>query len=504
MRIVTRITFLPAVGVILVLAALLLTGPLALSLQHPARIKVARTQRPAAALAESPTEGAQAAVTPAAGAPTATEGGRTKEAPPAAGEGVAHAALGGMPPAFVASEQKTVGAIAAVGGGAKAAEANATAGQTEAKGSPADSKATAPSSIIAPETAASKPDASSSSSQPADSNQPSPASQPPAAPARTCAWSKYADWPYVPESKLSPYRKKLIYIKTPKSSSSTVAHILQRWTYRHAMVLGYPTFSGLDFTLETDEEVRRSVERAGVKHVDAFVSHMVYNASSIQRALGVDRPFRIASLREPVARSWSMFLHGMAWNLSEFTRGGNTPMQFARNVKHDSQFNYVTGYGENGLDDPKTAADHFDHFVLSHRVVESLAALAPKIGLTASDLLFFNQKTEMSTKKASDFVTPAEKKLVDAELRLKTKKDREIFDIATGRLDRELAGLTPQVAAILRDVPQMKRELAKECGHIDLEDNSCVGKGEIVWDGGAMCSTRCIQRWADANIRCMK
>jgi len=42
---------------------------------------------------------------------------------------------------------------------------------------------------------------------------------------------------------LSPYRRKLLYVKNPKSSSSTIAHILQRYTSREGLIVGYPNLT---------------------------------------------------------------------------------------------------------------------------------------------------------------------------------------------------------------------------------------------------------------------
>lgn len=269
------------------------------------------------------------------------------------------------------------------------------------------------------------------------------------------------------------------------------------------MVVGEPTYLNDDFTLGTEEQVRSAVERAGVEHVDAFLSHIVYNQTVVEHALGVVRPFRVASLREPVSRSWSMFLHGISKNMAAFTLGATTPLEFAKRIRHDFQHTYITGGPLNGIDSIAMVSAHFDHFVLSHRVVESIVTLAVKIGLRADDLLFFSEKTNISTKTWADFVTPAEKKVVDEELVRKTRKDKGLVAMAEKRLNHELAGLDPRVSAIAKDVPLMMKDVKKVCGSILKSGDSCA-KFKSIPNGMYLCSAMCIQNWADKHIRCMK
>lgn len=323
--------------------------------------------------------------------------------------------------------------------------------------------------------------------------------------APSCKWGKYANWPYTDEfHSLSPLRKKLLYIKTPKSSSSTIAHILQRYTTREGMVVGYPNFKHDQWTLETKEHYENALHRASVKKLDAIVSHIVYNNKLVENVLGTERPFRVTSLREPTARSWSMYLHGVEYNLAEFSLNAKDPWTFAKKLEADGQMAYITGW-KLGIDssDPEEVSKHFDHFVMSHRVVESIVALAPKLGLKASDLLFFSQKTNYH-KKPSDVVNDAQKKEVDSLMEAKTRKDRKLFEIGNRRLDRELAALPTKVKGILGDVKQMKEEVKRKCAHIDPEDNSCVQRNPTitVWDGNQVCLARCIEQWARKHIHC--
>ncbi len=323
--------------------------------------------------------------------------------------------------------------------------------------------------------------------------------------APSCKWAKYSDWPYTNEfNRLSPLRKKLLYIKTPKSSSSTIAHILQRYTTREGMVVGYPDFKRDQWTLETPEHYDNALERASVKHLDAIVSHIVYNRTTVADILGTDRPFRVTSLREPVARSWSMYLHGITHNLSEFSLDAKDPWDFAKKLERNGQIAYITGW-RGGLDsnNVEEISKHFDHFVMSHRVIESIVTLAPKLGLRASDLLFFSQKTNYH-KKYSDVVTDAQKKELDKLMEAKTSKDRELFNLGNQRLDQELLALPSKVRNILHDVKQMTKEAKKLCHNIDPEDNSCVqrNRGITVWDGNSVCLARCIEQWARTHIQC--
>ena len=188
--------------------------------------------------------------------------------------------------------------------------------------------------------------------------------------------------------------------------------------------------------------------------------------------------------------------------METFSFGANNPWKFAEVVEEDGQLAYTAGFGNN-LDAKNAAqvADHYDHIILSHRVVESFLTLSPKLGLRAEELIMFSQKTDFH-KQPLDVVTAKQKADVDARLRKKVSHDKQLFDIAMRRLDSELSKIPAVIKEILRDLPEMKEEVKKECGKIDVEDNSCLDKGDMVWDGNGVCLARCISKWAEINIRC--
>lgn len=333
----------------------------------------------------------------------------------------------------------------------------------------------------------------------------------------TCKWVKYAKWPYVDEfPHLSPLRHKLLYIKTPKSSSSTIAHLMQRYTTREGLVVGYPDHARDEWTLDSKESFEAALKRANVpprneKSVDAICSHIVYRKQSVDKLLGTKRPFRVTSIREPVARSWSMFLHGLAYNLTDFSFGAKSPREFAYKMDLNGQSKYISGWNEGIVEyttetkpvgDPADVFKHFDHVVLSGRVLESIVTLAPKLGLKVSDLLFFSQKAGGMHKKALDIVSREEKRKVDALLRERTQGDRQVYNMAAQRLNEELKMLPDKIKAVIADVKYMKKDVAKICGRIDAEDNSCTKKGDIIWDGNQVCQARCIEEWARKHVFC--
>lgn len=325
-------------------------------------------------------------------------------------------------------------------------------------------------------------------------------------PMRSCKWSKYADWPYTNDlPRLNPLRRKLVYVKNPKTSSSTVAHILQRYTSRNGMKVAYPDFARNIFTLNDETHAVTAKRLAGVPahaNLDAIVSHMVYNSTWVHALLGTARPFRITSVRDPVPHAWSMYLHGSSRNMTAFTFGARDPWTFARRMHINPQSAYISGFGISfPIADARAAAAHFDHMIVSGRVVESIVTLAPKLGLRASDLLFFSQKASGIHGPAT--ISKQQKASVDALLRSRTRVDARLFKDAGRRLDTELAQLPPKIRRILQDIPAMRREVTAVCGAINAEDNSCLSEGEIVWDGNAVCVARCIARWADKHINCL-
>lgn len=334
-----------------------------------------------------------------------------------------------------------------------------------------------------------------------------------------CRWAQYVDWPYVSQfpGLLSPHRRKLLYVKTPKSSSSTTAHILQRYTSREGLIVGYPNFARNEWTFQTERSLRATVTRRNVSEVDALVSHIIYRRPTVDSVLGISdnagvnkqrpsRPFRMTSVRDPVVRSWSMYAHGAADPAAfEFKMGANNPMDFARNLDLDGQLNYAAGfkYAVNPPT-PDNVARHYDHIVVSERVLESFLTLAPKLGLHASDLLYFSQKRLGYAKKIARHsnITAREKSDMDVIIREKTRFDAQLHRLANERLDVEFRALPGKVRRILGDIPTMMKEVQQVCGKIDPEDNSCLTRDDIMWDGNQMCLARCIQRWADRNIRC--
>lgn len=167
----------------------------------------------------------------------------------------------------------------------------------------------------------------------------------------------------------------------------------------------------------------------------------------------------------------------------------------------DGQVSYAAGYN-NGLNVsiPMGVLAHYDHVVVAERVQESMVTLSRKLGLIADDLIFLSQKK--SGNRPLDVVTQEQKARIDGEIRSKNKNDLEFHRGAVERLDRELASLPKPVREILDDLPKMKAEVMKECGHIEGYDNSCLPPGFPVWDGNNVCVAMCISRWADKNIRC--
>jgi len=245
-----------------------------------------------------------------------------------------------------------------------------------------------------------------------------------------------------------------------------------------------------------------------VLEFDALVSHIIYRKGTVDNVLGVsggsvDRSFRVTSVREPLRRTWSMYMHGvsMSKEAGVFTLGARNPMEYARIIASNDQLKYAAGYKE-GVKSltPENVSRHYDHIIVSERILESFVSLGPKLGLRPSDLIFFSQKRYGFAQKITRNNT------ADDIVRSKTKLDARLHRLANTRLNKELRTLPTKITRILNDVPQMKKEVSKVCGMIDGEDNSCLTKVEkqklTVWDGNQMCIARCIERWAKQNIRC--
>ncbi len=324
----------------------------------------------------------------------------------------------------------------------------------------------------------------------------------------SCKYEKYDNWPFIDEFPyLNEKRNKLLYVKTPKSASSTISHILQRYTTRHNLSVAYPDFENdkwvlLDESDGMDAKLRAVGETRS--EVDALVSHVVYNSTWVNKLLGTDRPFRITSVRDPMARSWSMFLHGLEFNITEFTFGATNAWDFAQLLELNSQSSYMSGFGS-GIDmnNATQVTGHYDHIVPSNRVLESMITLAPKLGLHASDLLYFSQKTSFH-KTPLDVVTPEEKVEIEKIMEGKTRVDSEILKIAQERLEEELDKLPEKITSISTDIPIMLKEIKQVCGHIHPEDESCLDDKQVRWDGNAMCLYECIEKWSRRNIYCTR
>jgi len=329
-----------------------------------------------------------------------------------------------------------------------------------------------------------------------------------------CKWEKYAKWPYVDEYRhlLSPYRRKLLYVKTPKSSSSTTAHLLQRYTNRSGLLVGYPDFAANEWTFQSHDSLRSALKRSaqGSKsgknptELDALVSHIVYNKTWVDDILNSKRPFRVTSVREPISRSWSMYTHGKSDpKCSDFLMGTNTPMEFARKLGKDSQLEYASGYRHTITDvTPENISGHYDHIVVSERVLDSLLTLAPKLGLKASDLLYISQKAYGYGKKIPETISKQEKKLIDEILRSKSGGDHALHKLANERIDAELRRMPKKISSILNDIPQMLREVKDMCDWINPVARRCLPKKFVLWDGDQMCISKCIEAWAKRNIMC--
>lgn len=323
----------------------------------------------------------------------------------------------------------------------------------------------------------------------------------------SCKWAKYRSWPYTDEfHTLSPYRHKLMYVKTPKSSSSTIAHILQRYTTRQGLVVGYPDFEHDEWTFKTTEMLTEAAERASIgpgQHLDALVSHIFFNSSAVDETLGTKRAFRITSVREPIARSWSMFLHGLERNLSEFSFNATDPWMFAQRLPPNLQTKYARGWGHGfKSENIEQLTNFYDSVVVSDLVLESMVVLAPKLGLKASDLLFMSQKTEIHVKKPGDLVTRDQKRSIDSAIASKSNLDQEFYYSAVRKLNRELALLPWKIKDILHDIGRMTEEVIEACSHILPWDKSCLNRGVVIWDGDQMCVARCIEQWSRTHIEC--
>lgn len=322
----------------------------------------------------------------------------------------------------------------------------------------------------------------------------------------SCKYGKYANWPFIEEfPKLDERRNKLLYIKTPKSASSTISHILQRYTTRENLSVAYPDFEHDSWVLLDEEQGMEAKSRAvgaNRDEVDALVSHVVYNSTWVNKMLGTDKPFRITSVRDPLARSWSMFLHGLEFNITEFTFGATNAWEFARLLEMNSQASYMSGFGS-GIDmnNATQVTQHYDHIIPSNKVLESMITLAPKLGLHASDLLYLSQKTSFH-KTPLDVVTEEEKVEIERIMAGKTSVDAEVLKIAQINLQRAMNELPEKIREILNDVPIMLEEVKKECEHIHPEDESCLNDDQIRWDGNAMCLYECIKQWSVRNIQC--
>jgi len=325
-----------------------------------------------------------------------------------------------------------------------------------------------------------------------------------------CRWAKYADWPYPSEFSglLSPYRRKLLYVKTPKTSSSTTAHILQRYTSREGLIVGYPNFAGNEWVFKSESSLHDALMRQRVSGFDALVSHIIYRKQAVDEVLGtggnttIERPFRVTSVRNPLNRSWSMYMHGISKsNAAGFAMGARNPLEFAYRLEFDGQLHYAAGY-KYGVkpETPKNVDNHYDHIVVSERIEESFLTLAPKLGLRVSDLLFISQKMHGFAEKMTRNDT------IDDIVRRKNVLDYQLYDLASTRLNNELRLLPGKITQILRDIPEMMKGVTKVCGMIKPEDNSCFTNDEAynltVWEGNQMCVARCIERWAQENIIC--
>jgi len=198
-----------------------------------------------------------------------------------------------------------------------------------------------------------------------------------------------------------------------------------------------------------------------------------------------------------------MYMHGISESAAAgFALGAKNPLEYAHKLKYDEQLNYAAGY-EYGVEPstPESVNKHYDHVVVSERVLESFVSLGPKLGLRASDLLFFSQNSKGFAKKITRNNT------IDEIIRKKTVLDTRWHRLANERLDNELRFLPAKITAILKDVPQMKKEVLQVCGMIAPDETYCLTKKEALvalaeWDRNKMCLARCIERWVQQNIMC--
>eukprot|EP00179_Madagascaria_erythrocladioides_P006499 CAMPEP_0198310832 /NCGR_PEP_ID=MMETSP1450-20131203/2749_1 /TAXON_ID=753684 ORGANISM="Madagascaria erythrocladiodes, Strain CCMP3234" /NCGR_SAMPLE_ID=MMETSP1450 /ASSEMBLY_ACC=CAM_ASM_001115 /LENGTH=411 /DNA_ID=CAMNT_0044013681 /DNA_START=199 /DNA_END=1434 /DNA_ORIENTATION=- len=306
-----------------------------------------------------------------------------------------------------------------------------------------------------------------------------------------CEWRKYAGLTAGDDA--AEEVRKILYVKVPKTGSSTVSTLLHYFAQRRGLSVPNVMFISNEGTLRT------AMQEEKLQQVDILASHLRYNDSMAAQFLG-ESPFRLATVRAPAARYLSAFWHARQKDLQGrrmsfvCTDMAKNYTQWAAKCGFVQQWAYMAPveWGNEKRRDVDVIFNHYNHILVTERMTESILALAPKLKLSLRDMLLLNEKTG---KKGSAMRTLTDEEIADLTQKVDQRvardpsaaRDLRLYNKANVRLDEELAALPEDLRGMKDDLDAMIAQLNDVC---TADDFRSFSQGE------------CIDTWVKEHVEC--
>jgi len=310
-----------------------------------------------------------------------------------------------------------------------------------------------------------------------------------------CKWSQYADIAQHP-LRSATKAEKILYIKVPKTGSSTVSSLLWRYARRHDMRMLKLA------SVHSEDEAVQAMSDANFDEVDVLASHLRYDTRMVGKFLG-GSAFRIASVRDPLSRLYSAF--GYAWERHVKRPGKGSWVcekkvedfrKWASDCTLRSQQDYMAplDWRERDRLDLDKVVEHYDHFMVTELMTESMIVLASKIDMTLAELLLLSKKTEsggylednVPVEDREEFKRLlAERGRYDSSILI----DAQLHKRAAAILQSEFEGLPEKVRNMAADLKLMTEEVNEACA----EDRSTPTLSD---------TNECVVEWVSRNVLC--
>jgi len=317
-----------------------------------------------------------------------------------------------------------------------------------------------------------------------------------------CRWAAYADFPRYDSKPQVP--AKLLYVKVPKSGSTTITGLLTRYAVRHNLRPLKPHPSAV---FQDDAVIQESlrVSNTRAEDVDALISHILYNETMVRQYLG-PRPFRIGSVRDPVDRwmsayTYGLYLHEEGRDLkfvcSAMSENFDTWVRDCWSLKSHMRYMAPRDWPISKRHNVQMVLNHYDHMFVNEKMTKSILTLGPKIGLGLEEILALSAKTSTKPQAAASWTAEDIAGMKEVLVKKVPESDRLLYDLASEKVDLEFGKLPKAIQNSVEDLETMAGEAWAFC-RSSRED--WQARGPL----GAPIFLNCLGKWLEQNVRCAR